>query len=290
MPARSTPFQKLLLHLQTQLSPGCVVTESAFLEHRTTKSPREVDVVIRGTVGEHKVVVSIECIEHERAADVTWVEKMLKKHQHLETTNLLLVSLSGFSKDAVVLAASEGAEAYTPEEASKLDWARIVGTTHVTLARFDIAVLRVEAIVGETGRTELPGRLALFDRGGTSISTLADMVAQTAASDGYQSQIEPFLVDVSEAKLNLHMVLAGERFLSPGEPASQVREVFAVLKAVRSSTDIPLTSLTWRETPAAFGRAQTAFGDTTLTVVEPEPGQVHIQVLADGKPLPLKLR
>lgn len=71
MPARSTAFQKLLVHLQTQLASGCEVRESGFLKHRRRATPREVDVVVRSTVGEHEVVIAIEAIEHKRPGDVT---------------------------------------------------------------------------------------------------------------------------------------------------------------------------------------------------------------------------
>jgi len=45
MPQRSTPFQKLVLHIQEQFAAGASVVESAMLRHRGTGSEREVDIV-----------------------------------------------------------------------------------------------------------------------------------------------------------------------------------------------------------------------------------------------------
>ena len=83
MPPRSTPFQKLVLHIQQQLAEGASVVESAMLRHRGTGSEREVDIVVRATAGEHTVVIGLECIEQGRPADQTWVEQMKAKHEHL---------------------------------------------------------------------------------------------------------------------------------------------------------------------------------------------------------------
>jgi hypothetical protein len=94
MPARSTPFQNLVAHIQTRLSAGASVEESALLRHRMTGEAREVDVVIRSSIGEHPVVVSVECIDQSRQADTTWIEQMKTKHDHLETDRLVLVSRS----------------------------------------------------------------------------------------------------------------------------------------------------------------------------------------------------
>lgn len=118
MPARSTPFQKLVHHIQAQLAEGHSVQESAMLRHRLTGEEREVDVVIRSAVGEHPIVVSIECIDRKRRADSTWVEQMKAMHEHLETDRLVLVSRSGFYKPALSLAASLGIATYTPDEAT----------------------------------------------------------------------------------------------------------------------------------------------------------------------------
>ena len=97
--------------------PTASVIESAPLVHRLTGEKREVDVVVRATVGEHPLVISLECIDHSRAADVTWVEQMKSMHDHLETNRLVLVSRSGFSEQALTLARSLGISTYTPDEA-----------------------------------------------------------------------------------------------------------------------------------------------------------------------------
>lgn len=59
--------------------------ESKMLTDRVTKRKREVDVCIEGHVGGHSVVVSVECRDHKRIADVSWVDAMKAKHDRLPT-------------------------------------------------------------------------------------------------------------------------------------------------------------------------------------------------------------
>ena len=112
------------------------------LENRRTGFKREVDVVVEAKVGEHELIVGLECVEHGRPADVSWVETMVGKHQHLPTDRLLLVSSSGFSRQAMILAASEGIDIMTPEEACDADWVRTMGSFFVE--RIDITPTSAE--------------------------------------------------------------------------------------------------------------------------------------------------
>src|SRR5690349_360416 len=118
MPPRATPFQRLVHHIQAQLAPTSLVQESAMLRHRLTEEEREVDVLITSQIGEHTLHVAVECIEHARPATVTWVEQQAAKHQHLSTNKLVLVSLAGFTEQALVLAERLGVECYSPDAAT----------------------------------------------------------------------------------------------------------------------------------------------------------------------------
>jgi hypothetical protein len=79
-----------------------------------TSERREVDVVIRSSTAGYPLVVSIEATSTGRRADVSWVEKMRAKHEHLETNQFVLVSESGFSDQASKLAEHRGILPVTP--------------------------------------------------------------------------------------------------------------------------------------------------------------------------------
>ena len=74
MPKRSNDFQRLVYLVRLNLAAGAHVTESKMMRDRLTRRFREVDVVIKGKVGSQPVVVCVECRDHKRVADVTWVD------------------------------------------------------------------------------------------------------------------------------------------------------------------------------------------------------------------------
>jgi hypothetical protein len=291
MPARSTPFQKLVLHLQEQLSPTATVAESAFLIHRLTGESREVDVVVRATVGEHPVVVSLECIEHGRPADVTWVEQMITKHAHLDTNRLVLVSLSGFSDQAVTLARGLGITTYTPEEACAQDWMQVVGQASLFCARHDYTPL-VTSLLIDTG----DGPFALDagpdteifrpDTGG--IGKLGDLVMFVLHDQAFASVAMDSQMTDGTSTIDFDFTLDHKTYATDVTGTRHlILGVHVKVKAVRSSAPVPMTSFAWNGVPAAFGAAQTPLGPTTMTIVEPAPGQMTAKVVVDGKTLPI---
>ena len=121
MPKRSNDFQRLVYLVRVNLADGAKVTESKMMRDRLTKRFREVDVVIEGKVGSQSVVVSIECRDHKRVADVTWIDMMKSKHDRLDTHALLLASKRGFTQEARAVAEKYGIELFTLEDLETAD-------------------------------------------------------------------------------------------------------------------------------------------------------------------------
>ncbi|MGQ0605037.1 MAG: hypothetical protein ACT4QE_25435 [Anaerolineales bacterium] len=92
------------------------MTESAMLPNQVTGKPAEVDICIQTVIGEHTIVISVECRDHKRRADIQWIEQMKTKHEHLPTNKLVLVSRKGFTRAAVALATHYNIEYLVLEE------------------------------------------------------------------------------------------------------------------------------------------------------------------------------
>jgi hypothetical protein len=79
-------------------------------------------------LGVYEIVVSVEAVGRSRRATVEWVEQMVSKHKDLPTNKLVLVAEKGFSKQARVLAESEGAVPLAPQDLTGADpTERVVG-------------------------------------------------------------------------------------------------------------------------------------------------------------------
>ncbi len=129
MPKRTNVFQKLVFLVKKHVAFGATVTESKLLRDNITGAEREVDVCIESVVAGHQVTVSIECRDRGRRADVQWVEEMKAKHERLPTNALVLVSRSGFTKEAKLVARIYGMEIISLDaiEANAVD--RLFGAT-----------------------------------------------------------------------------------------------------------------------------------------------------------------
>ncbi len=127
MPKRSNPFQQIIFLVQNHVGGSASVTESEMLDDLVTGTPREVDVCIREVVGGHEVVVCLECRDHKRVQSVTWVQEMHDKHGRLPTNSLILVSSSGFTKEALTTAKSYGIGTVVPGQLTDEQAAELVG-------------------------------------------------------------------------------------------------------------------------------------------------------------------
>ena len=127
MPKRSNKFQKLVFLINKALHNSCEVTESAFLKDEISGQNREVDILISTATSVYPLQISIEVVDRNRKADVTWVESMHAKHLYLPTNKLVLVSRSGFTNSAKQKADFYGYEAIVLEEALEVDWDLAIG-------------------------------------------------------------------------------------------------------------------------------------------------------------------
>jgi hypothetical protein len=161
MPARSNDFQRLVFLVKKVLEPTATVTESKSLTDRQTGDAREVDVCIEAEVGGYPMIVSMECVDHGRRADVTWVEQMGAKHSRLPTNALVLASRSGFSKSARKLAEMSGIRLLSYESVTEHDIESTFTLTGGLWAlTYELTVAKAVGVVPAAG--ELPGeRVAL---------------------------------------------------------------------------------------------------------------------------------
>ncbi|MEQ1673729.1 MAG: hypothetical protein ABL865_01640 [Candidatus Nitrotoga sp.] len=182
MPKRSNDFQRLVYLIHLNLAAGATVTESKMMRDRLTKRYREVDVVIAGKVGSQKVNVCIECRDHKRVADVTWVDMMKSKHDRLDTHVLLLAASKGFTKEAKRVATKYGIETFSLEAEVDPNIAGLLGpggslwhkTYSLSADKVSIRVAATGDLAVETVATSPDNLLYLDD--GTELCQLKELV------------------------------------------------------------------------------------------------------------------
>ncbi|MBI3241243.1 MAG: hypothetical protein HYZ49_03010 [Chloroflexi bacterium] len=158
MPKRTNDFQRLVYLVRVNLADGAIVTESKMLEDRATGTMREVDVCIEGSVGGQGVIVSVECRDHQRVADVTWVEQLKVKHDRLPTNALILTSRAGFTPEAREVARLYGIQTFSLDDIESADFKSLFGfdsslwakSVTVSANKVTVSVLPMETFAEET--------------------------------------------------------------------------------------------------------------------------------------------
>ncbi|MBV1930357.1 MAG: restriction endonuclease [Porticoccaceae bacterium] len=164
MPKRSNSFQQLVFSIQHQITSDATVTESKYLIDRQTGSEVEVDIVIQASPGDAQVIIGIEVRDRSRRATVEWVRESLGKHATLPTHKLVLISKSGFTKEALNKAEQNDIDALTLEDAEDYPWGdrvkELCSNNSLKLTVFDITCLNYEVNYYEgstnTGEKSIP--------------------------------------------------------------------------------------------------------------------------------------
>ena len=145
--------------------------------------------MVSGTVGAQKVNVCIECRDHKRMADVTWVDTMKSKHDRLDTHVLLLAASRGFTKEAKDVAAKYGIETYSLEEQDDPNISGLVGpsgslwhrTYSLSAEKVSVRVAVTNDLAAETVATSPDNLLYLSD--GTELCQLKELVNEMLQTD-----------------------------------------------------------------------------------------------------------
>lgn len=276
MPKRTNAFQKLALHMQNQLSPDSDVRESVFLADRYSGEEREIDVVIRKSVAGHDLIISVDCIAHERPATIEWVDRMIGKHQSLPTDVLVLVSESGFTKSAQNKARLANVRAVSIREALDVDWTSIVGKSErLFFARFDFTptgcTLLLKQDDGATKYSVGP-ELALASADGKRQGTVMDCARAALHDRKTATDIMDRMTKDGKGEGTFDIafpdsVLAIDNAGNPHE----VLKLEFTFSGTRVTDPIELKHGVWGETPIAYGEGSTGFGKTFLAIEEPAP-------------------
>ena len=108
-------LEQLVARLERVLSSGLKVTWNGRLPDKTTGGVRQVDVVI-SEVDTEALVATVECRRRGRVEEIQWIHETIGRRIRLECPRSILVSSTGFSKEAKEIALDEGIELRTFSE------------------------------------------------------------------------------------------------------------------------------------------------------------------------------
>jgi len=203
MPKRSNEFQKLVYYFKKHTINNVDITESRELLDKQTGVKREVDIVVETNVGGNQVIISIECIDRSRKADMAWIEQMYEKHRKLPTNVLILISKLGFTKKAIEYADKNNINLSNFDEITAV-------SPEETLLKFNSLFIRLNEINIESVRVSIVNKtgkkLNLFVMPDTKVLI-------------YNRNIEITMANVAARIVNNKAIV--EYFLTKGDEKNQ---------------------------------------------------------------------
>jgi hypothetical protein len=187
MPARSNLYQRLVFEIHRGLGDGWDVRESRSLIDSITGEQREVDIVAEGKVHGYVIVMAVEVCDRHRVVDVTWVEGLAKKHEHLPTDKLVLWSASGLSGPAAKKADALKIAVVTP--VAHAPWATIAKRMQNSIVRLVLSqlasVVDVRMPDGTLARWNAPPEMLLTTLDGTRCCSIARIQQMTQEHEAF---------------------------------------------------------------------------------------------------------
>jgi hypothetical protein len=276
MPARSNIFQRLVFELHRDLGPGWHVSESRELTDSITGEPREVDVVAEAVVGGYPLLLCIEVRDRKRPSDVTWLECVAKKHDHLPTNKLVLWSSSGFSASTLTKAKALGIEAVTPGSADNAPWATIARRLIGSSLKFVRPKLEafVDVILGN-GSIELwkanPGMLLRQEEG--DMESQVDAILNQIIDN---PEFRTILLDhAPEGSGNFHAIYSPPfpcTVIRPSGPRGKLTRMVIDITSVCEIAPVSARSALHHGIVTTLAEATLSDGTLQFVVHEPETG------------------
>ena len=273
MPARSTLFQRVVFQIHRQLAPDATVQESALLSDRSTGGTREVDVVVRTTVGEHEIILSVECRDHARKATVEWVEQMATKHHFLPTSKLVLLSAKGFTRAALLKARSLKIDAYSFIEATEQAWAALLhDRADLTFQIWAYRILDVYNVFENDDLAEYPAspKLLLFSADGALLGTLGEVLrSYTERSANFMDRAIDYARSTGETIFGgdfaVHPTLSADHPSMGRQPIKS----FRLCMEAMPTPDLHIAAAEYRGAPIVYGHGHSPVGPFTVSFSQP---------------------
>lgn len=102
-------FEQLIARIEADAGPlSLTVTSPDRIRSKITGRLREVDASVRTKIGTSNILITIECRKRKTTQDVTWIEQLATKRNHIGADRTIAVTSTDFSAEAKAIAHHHG--------------------------------------------------------------------------------------------------------------------------------------------------------------------------------------
>lgn len=208
-------LELLVSRIEGALAPvGAVIRSPDRIPDLFTSESREVDVSIRYRLGSVELLVTVECRDRSRTEDVTWIEQLATKRDHIGAAHTIAVSSTGFSAPAILAAKRHGISTRVIGELSDTDILEWIDQVEIEEVNTDCQLGRLHlvyegdhpgahldpAMEREWTQRGFDARIFTEQATGSHLS-LVDLIRRAAQAKGRPVEVGPTLVTVTLAPL-----------------------------------------------------------------------------------------
>lgn len=115
-------FEDIAAQIQHDLSPSASVTKNDRIMGRNSGVTREIDIAIRKTVGQYKLLIVIDCKDYKRPVDVKDVEEFMGLAEDVAANKAAMIGATGFTKAAKTRAKKAGIDLHRIIDTEPHEW------------------------------------------------------------------------------------------------------------------------------------------------------------------------
>lgn len=243
---------------------GATVTESQMISSALTGDPREADVTIAYEVAGVPVTVFVECRDHARPADVTWIDQLIGKYIR-KSGKVVAVSSSGFTQKALEAAIAVGISTMTISEATDTNWITWINNidrmwvTFVFHALYGVtSVNLIDKSIKPTDYPAMrPSELMFSQADGTSVGTAIDIYDRVVVDDPTFNVDFEQLERTADGRRNFGLRLAPGVFVEmPDGRRLAVEGIVYIIDETVETIEVPLKPGEYAARSIATGSGQ----------------------------------
>ena len=200
-------------------SEGISVQRRARIPDVDSGQPREVDVLLEGSLGSAQLRVIVECRDRASVADVTWIEQLATKRRSVGASHVIAVSTSGFTSSAIVKANRENVELRSLVELSQDDIKNNPSKLLISMPRINHRIHeKVKLFVAPLGCDEPTSSLE------ASIDKVSVFLEPATGLRGHLT-LDKFLEYCIRREFDEPILTSNQNLISQGSPVPTVAEV-----------------------------------------------------------------
>jgi len=115
-------LELLVAQIQKELAPDAEVQHNVKLKGRDSEQMRQVDVLVRQSIGQYVMMIAIDCKDHAEPVDVKGLEEFYGLLQDIGAHKGAMVAPKGFTPAAKKVAARHQIDLYSPVDTDPHKW------------------------------------------------------------------------------------------------------------------------------------------------------------------------